>query len=194
MSEQREAFEQAVTAEFEKPVCLDRDGEGYADGYVDSAWWGYKAALSSAPSAKPVAWMHSIDRPEHDVGYDRDYFTVYYKPTPGFCIPLYLAPPHLSAAVAAAREQDASVCDEMTDWPLDKHPAATIDSNEYLIGIQRGLINATNAIRALQSPDGLAELREFGFVCFKAGQKANSAVDSQGRKIVEAIVAIGENK
>lgn len=47
-------------------------------------------------------------------------------------------------------ERCAKVCDEMVDWPLAKHPCATINSNEYLIGIRRGLVNATNSIRALK--------------------------------------------
>jgi hypothetical protein len=44
----------------------------------------------------------------------------------------------------------ARKCDEMVDWPLEQHPAATITDNpSYLIGIRRGLVNATNAIRAI---------------------------------------------
>ena len=46
--EMREAFEAAVTAHFEKPTDLTREGEGYSDGYVDNAWWGWQAATLAA--------------------------------------------------------------------------------------------------------------------------------------------------
>jgi hypothetical protein len=53
------------------------------------------------------------------------------------------------ALVRAALEAAIRACDEMIDWPLDKIPGATIDSNQYHIGIGRGLVNATWAIRKL---------------------------------------------
>lgn len=47
-------------------------------------------------------------------------------------------------------EECVKKVDEMVDWPLEQHPCATItDSPQYLAGIRRGLVNATNAIRAL---------------------------------------------
>ncbi len=46
-------------------------------------------------------------------------------------------------------EQAAKACDGMVDWPLEKHPAATASGPLYVLGIHRGLVNATNAIRAL---------------------------------------------
>jgi len=52
------------------------------------------------------------------------------------------------AAVAHEREACAKVCDEMADWPLERHPATTLKSFDYQTGIVRGLVNATNAIRA----------------------------------------------
>lgn len=64
----------------------------------------------------------------------------------------------VTAAIAEAyrlgqeqmRERCAKEVDAMVDWPLERHPAATItDSYVYLLGIRRGLVNATNSIRAL---------------------------------------------
>lgn len=40
----REAFELKISMEYEQPPCIDRDGDGYADGYVDNAWWGWQSA------------------------------------------------------------------------------------------------------------------------------------------------------
>jgi hypothetical protein len=55
MSE-REAFELKISMEYEQPPCIDRDGDGYADGYVDNAWWGWQAALASI-SQEPVYFV-----------------------------------------------------------------------------------------------------------------------------------------
>jgi hypothetical protein len=52
-------------------------------------------------------------------------------------------------AVEAEREACAKLCDEMVDWPLTRIPSANPNgSSEYQLGIERGLITATNAIRA----------------------------------------------
>ena len=64
-----------------------------------------------------------------------------------------------TAAVAETIERCAKVCDDMVDWPLENHPAATITKPQhratiYLAGIRRGLVNATNAIRALKPDAG----------------------------------------
>ncbi len=39
----REEFELKISMEYEQPPCMDRDCDGYADGYVDNAWWGWQA-------------------------------------------------------------------------------------------------------------------------------------------------------
>ena len=39
----REEFELKISMEYEQPPCIDRDCDGYADGYVDNAWWGWQA-------------------------------------------------------------------------------------------------------------------------------------------------------
>jgi len=51
---QREAFEKAVEQSYEKPTftSMERDGDGYMDGYVDNAWWGWQAALAQAEADK----------------------------------------------------------------------------------------------------------------------------------------------
>jgi hypothetical protein len=51
---QREAFEKAVEQAYEKPTLtsIERDGDGYMDGYVDNAWWGWRAALDQAEADK----------------------------------------------------------------------------------------------------------------------------------------------
>ena len=51
-------------------------------------------------------------------------------------------------AAAIEREACAKLCDEMADWPFERHASTTVDTHDYQIGIVRGLINATNAIRA----------------------------------------------
>jgi hypothetical protein len=54
----REDFEKMVASDFENPVSIDRDGDGYQDSYVDSAWWGYKAALSQPAAVEGCApWI-----------------------------------------------------------------------------------------------------------------------------------------
>jgi len=52
--EDRADFELKISMEYEQPPCIDRDGDGYADGYVDNAWWGYQAALAHERQLKPV--------------------------------------------------------------------------------------------------------------------------------------------
>jgi len=131
MSNQREAFEKWWAA----TTALDVDvAEGRA------AWAGYQFALSSAPSAEPVAWMADCD------------FFYANEDRPDNAKPLYTTPPNLSAAVAAAREQDARVCDELANNPEN--------GTEY----QNGAEWAGNRIRAQQDPDGLAALEE---LCMK---------------------------
>ena len=39
----REKFELKISMEYEQPPCIDRDCDGYADGYVDNAWWAWQA-------------------------------------------------------------------------------------------------------------------------------------------------------
>lgn len=43
----RNNFENAAKDAFEPPFLGERasDGYGYSDGYLDRAWWGWKAAL-----------------------------------------------------------------------------------------------------------------------------------------------------
>jgi hypothetical protein len=48
---EREVFELKIAMEYEQPPCIDRDVDGYADGYVDNAWWGWQAA-----------WQHQQNR------------------------------------------------------------------------------------------------------------------------------------
>jgi hypothetical protein len=43
----REAFEAAIVKD--APVSIAREGSGYADSYVNAAWWGWQAALSTSP-------------------------------------------------------------------------------------------------------------------------------------------------
>jgi hypothetical protein len=54
LHDEREAFEFKVCNEFEQPPSLKRDGDGYDDGYIDNAWWGWKsrAELSTPPSVE----------------------------------------------------------------------------------------------------------------------------------------------
>lgn len=41
----RNNFENAAKEAFEPPFFGERVGDGYSDGYLDNAWWGWKAAL-----------------------------------------------------------------------------------------------------------------------------------------------------
>jgi hypothetical protein len=63
----REEFEKAVENDFEKPTftAMERDGDGYIDGYVDNAWWGWQAATAQAQARiaeleKDAERMHSL--------------------------------------------------------------------------------------------------------------------------------------
>lgn len=47
---EREAFELSISMEYEHPTDLTRDGDGYSDGYVDNAWWGWCKALHYSKS------------------------------------------------------------------------------------------------------------------------------------------------
>lgn len=53
MNNSREKFELKISMEYEQPPCLDRDGDGYDDSYVDNAWWGWQAATEQ--SQKEIA-------------------------------------------------------------------------------------------------------------------------------------------
>jgi len=48
MNNSREKFELKISMEYEQPPCLDRDGDGYDDSYVDNAWWGWQAATEQS--------------------------------------------------------------------------------------------------------------------------------------------------
>jgi hypothetical protein len=48
----RDDFELKISMEYEHPPCIDRDGDGYADGYVDNAWWGYQKGWQAAMESK----------------------------------------------------------------------------------------------------------------------------------------------
>jgi hypothetical protein len=55
----REAFEAAIVKD--APVSIAREGSGYADSYVNAAWWGWLATLAQSPSVglntkKEVEW------------------------------------------------------------------------------------------------------------------------------------------
>ena len=61
----REDFELKISMEYEQPPCLDRDGEGYDNSYVDNAWWGWQAAR--AIDAKRIAELEAwANRPVTD--------------------------------------------------------------------------------------------------------------------------------
>ena len=47
---EREEFELSISMEYEHPTDLTRDGDGYSDGYVDNAWWGWCKALHYSKS------------------------------------------------------------------------------------------------------------------------------------------------
>lgn len=82
----REEFEKAVENDFEKPTftSMERNGEGYADGYVDNAWWGwqacaahYEAELSLYKAAKlydeaPDDWEFEPPHPIFQLAQERD--------------------------------------------------------------------------------------------------------------------------
>lgn len=48
MTDTRDKFELKISMEYEQPPCLDRDGDGYDDSYVDNAWWGWQAATEQS--------------------------------------------------------------------------------------------------------------------------------------------------
>ena len=56
----REDFELKISMEYEQPPCLDRDGEGYDNSYVDNAWWGWQAAR--AIDAKRIAELEAQNK------------------------------------------------------------------------------------------------------------------------------------
>ena len=57
MNNSREKFELKISMEYEQPPCLDRDGDGYDDSYVDNAWWGWQAATEQ--SQKEIAGLEA---------------------------------------------------------------------------------------------------------------------------------------
>lgn len=57
MTTEREEFELKISMEYEQPPCIDRDGDGYADSYVDNAWWGWQKC--KAECEKEIAELHS---------------------------------------------------------------------------------------------------------------------------------------
>lgn len=56
----REDFELKISMEYEQPPCLDRDGDGYDDSYVDNAWWGWQAATEQ--SQKEIAELQAREK------------------------------------------------------------------------------------------------------------------------------------
>ena len=68
----REEFELKISMEYEQPPCIDRDCDGYADGYVDNAWWGWQtrgeldAVKIKELEAEILSWQgKSIEREQH---------------------------------------------------------------------------------------------------------------------------------
>ena len=57
MTDTRDKFELKISMEYEQPPCLDRDGDGYDDSYVDNAWWGWQAATEQ--SRKEIAGLEA---------------------------------------------------------------------------------------------------------------------------------------
>jgi len=60
MNNSREKFELKISMEYEQPPCLDRDGDGYDDSYVDNAWWGWQAATEQ--SQKEIAALQAREK------------------------------------------------------------------------------------------------------------------------------------
>jgi hypothetical protein len=58
----REAFEAAIVKD--APVSIAREGSGYASSYVNAAWWGWQAALSTSPllDKNDDAWDRNAER------------------------------------------------------------------------------------------------------------------------------------
>jgi hypothetical protein len=84
----RQDFELKISMEYEQPPSIERDGDGYADGYVDNAWWGWQAALS----AKSVPVLYAV--PDFDeICKVRNGCTLCSKePSDLHTVPLYAAP------------------------------------------------------------------------------------------------------
>lgn len=160
MSEQREAFTTVEIIRMARQAGLTVEAANIGDGVLvpgqragvlqKFAEVVAQAALSSAPSAKPVSLRVYV---EHGWGCLRTETgqLIKSKKIEDFHETTYLeassSQPNLSAAVAAAREQDAQVCAPHEDDD----------------GIDRQCKReCREAIRALQTEDGLAALREFG--------------------------------
>lgn len=60
MTDTRDKFELKISMEYEQPPCLDRDGDGYDDSYVDNAWWGWQAATEQ--SQKEIAALKEREK------------------------------------------------------------------------------------------------------------------------------------
>lgn len=155
MDKQREAFEKWWNNECE--VWLPSTE-------YDTAWKAWQAALSSAPSAEPVRnpdkfrpiWSEAL----------KEFVNSPDVLTPGSVQWVRTVPPNLSAAVAAAREQDAEVCAALRlEWARMKVGAT---DGRYDM-MEDAATVCEDEIRALQTEDGLAALREFGL---KVGEAA----------------------
>lgn len=136
MSEQREAFD---VIGWNKTIRDSVDALLAEAGYSEDSSARIQLSCmnfspASAPSAEPVNFDAS------DTNFS------------GVLVPLYEAS-ILSAAVAAAREQDARVCEKVAFKRADgSTPPTMIEHN-------KAVAKCSKAIRALQSPDGLEALR-----------------------------------
>ena len=158
MSDQREALRNALHAQYLK----DCDDNAIVPDHA-SAFNFVFDTLSSAPSAEPALYMarNKSNKKFYATSFSKAEAELFLAQSSlkndgveAEVLALYTATPHLSAAIAAAREQDARLCAKVAIKRVDGSTVPT------LIEHNKAAVKCSNAIRAQQDPDGLAALRE----------------------------------